>query len=126
MDGELEGPGRFRSLSSDHVEASGGEYSAAFVGNGRRTRSSWSRARRRRHRPPSLLHDSLHHHVLEVAAHLAVRGLHHQYRDYLFHGIDEKVRAVSAAPTEAAGGEKRSAFGVIVDHPHTESVTLTG
>src|SRR5262249_25010966 len=51
--------------------------------------------------------DRLHHDVLEVAGDALRRRLNHEDRDELLFGIDPEVRAVGAAPPEAAFGQER-------------------
>ena len=50
----------------------------------------------------ALVHDSLHHGVLEVAHQLTVGLLHHQQPDELFLSVDPEVRTERAVPPEAA------------------------
>src|SRR5437773_1480324 len=73
----------------------------------------------------SILHDRLHHGVLKIDIEAGRGRLRHQNGDNLLFRIDPKVRAVSAAPSEAAGRESRHSLYGIAHDADAESITFT-
>src|SRR5690606_21844657 len=73
-----------------------------------------------------LIDQGLHHDRLEFEPRVVVVRLHHEQRDEILRWIDPEVRAVEAAPAEAALRDERAPRDRVIDDADAEAETLAG